>query len=50
MELILPADLLEHVKDALPLLKRDLHRLQQPAVLRHQFGLLLVAQLHVLQN
>ena len=50
MELILPADLLEHVKDALALLKCDLHGLQQPAVLRHQFGLLLVAQLHVLQN
>ena len=50
MEFILPADLLQNVKSALALLKADLYRLQQPAVLRHQLPLFLAAKLHVLQN
>ena len=50
MELVVLADLLEHIKNALALLEGDLHGLQQPAVLRHQLHLFLVAQIHVFQD
>ena len=50
MELVVLADLLEHIKNALALLEGDLHGLQQPALLRHQLHLFLVAQIHVLQD